>query len=78
MEVLQTVKGVNIQDDKKTFDPYQEAANSHHISMSNILALYFIAIVIESNGLSAANKKKMIKIHKSYRLFCACDPTLLV
>lgn len=76
MEVLQTVKGVNIQDDNKTFDPYQEATNSHHISMSNnILALYSVAIVIESNGPSTTNKKETVKIHNS---FCACDPTLLL
>ena len=66
--MLQTVKGVNIQDDNKTFDPYQEAANSHHISMSNILALYFAAIVIESNGLPTTNKKETVQNHNSYRL----------
>lgn len=75
MEVLQTVEGVNIQDDNKTFDPYHEAANSHHISMSNnILALYSVAIVIESNGPPTTNKET-VKIHNS---FCACDPTLLL
>lgn len=76
--MLQSVKGVNIQDDNKTFDPYQEAANSHHVSMSNILALYLVAGIMESNGLPSTNKKEMVKIHNSYGIFCACDPTILV
>lgn len=63
--MLQTVKGVNIQDDNKPFDPYQEEANSCHISMSNILALYLVAIVIGSNGLPTTHKKEMVKIHNS-------------